>query len=76
MDVLLVSLEIVRCRKAFRIGAVLDPTFEWSAVCRRMFPSEGSICLSADSGTHDASLLFGLVFEGLAALKTYKRLTV
>jgi hypothetical protein len=33
MDILLVSLEIVRCRKAFRVGAILDPTLEWSTVC-------------------------------------------
>jgi hypothetical protein len=69
MDILLVSLEIVRCCKAFRVGTILDPTFEGSTMCRRMLPKKSQCARNQYSSMHGASLLFGLVLKGLAALK-------
>ena len=52
MDVLLVSLEIVRCCKAFRVGAILDPALERPTMCRRMLPTKSQFARNKNSSVH------------------------
>lgn len=68
VDVFLVSLEIVRCCKAFGVCAVLDATLEWSAMCRRVFPTNVSP-LRQITSVQGTLLLLGFVLKCFAALE-------
>lgn len=68
VDILLVSFEIVRCCEALGVCAVLDTTFERSAMCRRVFSTNISP-LQQIAGVQGILLLLSLVLECFAALE-------